>query len=115
MRSGTSILGALIETIWAKSPKDEAKKKGEGLTNQVKQLSMHWGSDTSNKMRVGRQWAGRLRSWSAWMIVRHTALRLVDERIKKRAEGNDVVEGDKLDDDDGGGGRRQWETRNIDG
>lgn len=49
------------------------------------------------------------------MIVRHTALRLVDERIKKRAEGNDVVEGDKLDDDDGGGGRRQWETRNIDG
>ena len=34
-------------------------------------------------MRMGRQWAGRLRSWSAWMIVRHTALRLVDERIKR--------------------------------
>jgi hypothetical protein len=33
-----------------------------------------------------------------------------------KERGNDVVEGDKLDDDDGGGGKRgQWETRNIDG
>lgn len=75
MRSGTSILGALIETIWAKSPKDEAKKKRR-RTHESSQTIEHALGERHKQQNACRTTVG----WKIKVVVS------VDDRKTHSAE-----------------------------